>query len=91
MSGALRDRKKAKLVGVNSFGKGTVQDAQELPNGAGLHVTIAKWVLPGGDWIHGTGLKPDVEVVIKPEDIQKLREEKKDPQLDKAVEVLFQN
>lgn len=90
VSGALRDRRKAKLVGENSFGKGTVQDAQELPWGAGLHVTIAKWVLPGGDWIHGTGLKPDVEVKIAPEDILKLREEKKDPQLDKAAEVLFQ-
>lgn len=90
VSGALRDRKQAKLIGENSFGKGTVQDAQELPWGAGLHVTIAKWILPNGDWIHGTGLKPDIEVVIKPEDIFKLREEKKDPQLDKAVEVLLQ-
>lgn len=91
VSGALHDRKKSLLIGENSFGKGTVQDAQELPSGAGLHVTIAKWILPGGDWIHGTGLKPDIEVKIDPADIAKLRDEKKDPQLDRAVdEVLKQ-
>ncbi len=86
VSGALHDRKKTLLIGENSFGKGTVQDAQELPSGAGLHVTIAKWILPGGDWIHGTGLKPDIEVKIDPADFQKLRDAKQDPQLDRAVE-----
>ncbi len=86
VSGALRDRNKTLLIGENSFGKGTVQDAQELPSGAGIHVTIAKWILPGGDWIHGTGLKPDIEVKIDPADFQKLRDEKKDPQLDRAVD-----
>lgn len=89
VSGALRDRKNAKLIGENSFGKGTVQDAQELPSGAGLHVTVAKWILPGGDWIHEKGLKPDIEVKINPEDVAKLREEKKDPQLERAVEEIL--
>jgi carboxyl-terminal processing protease len=89
VSGALRDRRGAKLIGENSFGKGTVQDAQELPSGAGLHVTIAKWILPGGDWIHEKGLKPDVEVKISPEDQVKNAEEDKDPQLDKAVEEIL--
>lgn len=89
VSGALRDRRKTLLIGENSFGKGTVQDAQELPSGAGLHVTIAKWILPGGDWIHGTGLKPDIEVKIDPADYQKLRDAKKDPQLDRAVDELI--
>ncbi len=89
VSGALRDRRGAKLIGENSFGKGTVQDAQELPSGAGLHVTIAKWILPGGDWIHEKGLKPDVEVKVAPEDMIKNAQEKKDPQLDKAVEEIL--
>lgn len=89
VSGALRDRRSAKLIGENSFGKGTVQDAQELPSGAGLHVTVAKWILPGGDWIHEKGLKPDIEVKINPEDVAKLREEKKDPQLDRAIEEIL--
>lgn len=83
VAGALRDQRKALLVGENSFGKGTVQDAQELPSGAGLHVTVAKWVLPGGDWIHEKGLKPAVE--IKAEE-RKEGEEPKDVQYDKSVE-----
>lgn len=91
VSGALRDRRGAKLIGENSFGKGTVQDAQELPSGAGLHVTIAKWILPGGDWIHEKGLKPDIEVKVTPEEQVKNAEEDKDPQLDKAVEEILKN
>lgn len=89
VAGALRDRVGAKLIGENSFGKGTVQDAQELQSGAGLHVTIARWVLPGGDWIHEKGLKPDVEIKLTPEEALKNREEKKDPQLDRAIEELL--
>jgi len=61
MSGALRDRKGTTLVGEKSFGKGTVQEAIDgLPAGAGLHVTIAKWLLPQGDWIHEKGIEPTV-------------------------------
>ncbi len=86
VSGALRDRKKAPLIGENSFGKGSVQDAQELPDGSGLHVTVAKWLLPSGDWIHEKGLKPTIEVKVTPEEAKKNLEEKKDPQLDRAVE-----
>lgn len=64
VAGALRDRVEAKLVGTKSFGKGTVQDAMDLRGNAGLHVTIAKWLLPGGSWIHDTGIEPDVEVEL---------------------------
>lgn len=62
VSGAIQARGRGKLVGVNTFGKGTVQDAQELPGGAGIHITTARWLLPNGAWIHEQGLKPDVEV-----------------------------
>lgn len=62
VAGALRDRRGAKLIGEKTFGKGTVQDALRLPNGAGLHVTIAKWILPKGDWIQTTGIPVNVEV-----------------------------
>lgn len=62
VAGALRDRKGAKLIGEKTFGKGTVQDALRLPSGAGLHVTIAKWILPNGDWIQETGIPVNVEV-----------------------------
>ncbi len=62
VAGALRDRSGAKLVGTKTFGKGTVQDRRELPNGAGVHITIARWLLPKGDWIHEAGIPVDVEV-----------------------------
>jgi len=62
VAGALRDDLGAKLIGENTFGKGTVQDRRELADGGGLHVTVAKWILPKGSWIHETGIKPDIEV-----------------------------
>ncbi len=66
VAGALRDRRGAKLIGEKTFGKGTVQDALRLDNGAGLHVTIAKWILPKGDWIQKTGIPVNVEVKDDP-------------------------
>ncbi|MFH2021978.1 MAG: S41 family peptidase [Patescibacteria group bacterium] len=70
VAGALRDRLGAKLVGEKTFGKGTVQDLRELPNGGGLHITIARWLLPGGSWIHETGLEVDVEAQDNPDTTQ---------------------
>ena len=67
VAGALRDRLKAKLIGEQTFGKGTVQDRQELSNGGALHVTIAKWLLPNGDWINDTGIPVDVEIKDNPD------------------------
>lgn len=81
VAGALRDRRNAKLIGENTFGKGTVQDAIELNNGAGLHVTVGRWLLPNGDWIHEKGIPATVEVSNDPNTEQ-------DEQLDKAVEEL---
>lgn len=62
VAGALRDDLGVKLVGEKTFGKGTVQDRRELSGGGGLHVTVAKWVLPSGGWIHKEGISVDVEV-----------------------------
>lgn len=85
LAGALRDQLGVKLVGAHTFGKGTVQEALELPGGAGLHVTVAKWLLPSGANIHGDGLKPDIEV----EDVRQAEGETEiDEQLIKAIEVL---
>ncbi len=81
MAGAMRDRLGVKLVGERTFGKGTVQEAQDLKNGAGLHVTIAEWLLPSGDNIHGDGLEADVDV--KDDPVTEV-----DEQLLKAIEVL---
>lgn len=85
VAGALRDRKGAKLVGENSFGKGTVQDAVELPDGSGLHVTVAKWLTPNGTWVHEKGLKPDVEVHSNDSESQ---DQTQDKQLDEAIKQL---
>lgn len=67
VAGALRDQREAELIGERSFGKGTVQDARELDDGSGLHVTVARWLLPGGDWIHEEGIPVNIEVADDPE------------------------
>jgi len=61
VSGALRDRLGVKLVGDKTFGKGTVQEQEELAGGSGMHITIAKWLLPSGEWIHKEGIPVAVE------------------------------
>lgn len=89
LSGALRDYKRATLVGQKSFGKGSVQEALDLKNGAGLHVTIAKWILPKGDWINHKGIEPDISVKNTIKDGNTLTRED-DAQLDKAIERVLQ-
>lgn len=86
VSGAIQARGRGKLVGVNSFGKGTVQDAMELSGGAGLHITTARWLLPNGNWIHDEGLKPDVEVDY---DQELSKDQKWDNQMTTAIKVLL--
>lgn len=82
VAGALRDNNRAKLIGETSFGKGTIQQAEDLGQGAGLHVTVAKWLTPNGTWVNGKGLTPDVIVALNPKDPSE------DTQLQKAIEVL---
>lgn len=64
MAGALQQSAGAKLIGENSFGKGTVQTSfeEQLGDGSLLKITIAKWLTPDGTWIHGKGIKPDIAV-----------------------------
>ncbi len=83
VAGALQDHKRALLVGETSFGKGTIQQAEDLGDTAGLHVTIAKWLTPNGTWVHQKGLKPDVEVSLKKD------QPDRDTQLEKAIEELL--
>ncbi|OGK09371.1 hypothetical protein A2767_00950 [Candidatus Roizmanbacteria bacterium RIFCSPHIGHO2_01_FULL_35_10] len=85
LAGTLRDYKRAKLVGEKSFGKGSVQEATNLKDGAGLHITVAKWILPEGDWINGKGIEPDIKVENKTKEGTS-PDRKSDLQLDKAVE-----
>jgi len=86
LAGALRGHDRAKLVGEKSFGKGTVQEPVDFADGSGLHVTVAKWLLPDGKNIHGEGVRPDVEEKLSTDE-----ENKNDNQLEKAIEVLLKN
>lgn len=83
VAGALQDNKRAKVVGEQSFGKGTVQEVQDLSDGSSLHVTVAKWILPSGSWIGEKGVTPDVVVE---EVVAKEGETEVDEQLNKALE-----
>jgi len=86
VAGAIQDHGRGQLVGVTSYGKGSVQNWVPLSNNQGaVRVTIAKWLTPNERTIHGEGLQPDVVVEISDED----RQAGRDPQLDKAVEVLL--
>lgn len=63
VAGALRDAGRARLVGETSFGKGTVQEWTRLSGeNGGFRLSVAKWLTRDREWIHGSGLKPDVEV-----------------------------
>jgi carboxyl-terminal processing protease len=84
LTGALKDHGFAKTVGTKSFGKGSVQELINLPQGAAVKVTVAKWYTPNNININKNGLEPDNKVEITPEQV----EAKKDPQLDKAYELL---
>ena len=86
VAGALQDRKRARLLGEKSFGKGTIQEAQELSAGAGIHITVAKWLTPNGRWVNQMqGLDPDVKIEVSKDEKQ---DPEKDPQLEKALELL---
>lgn len=84
VAGALQDYKAATLVGEVSFGKGSVQDLKKLPDGSSVKLTIAKWLTPRGREIDEKGILPDIEVALSEEDWNAGR----DPQLNKALEVL---
>lgn len=84
LAGSLQDQKGVKLVGQKTFGKGSVQTLQELSDGSTLKVTVAKWVLPGGRILEKNGIDPDYKIELTEKD----SENGKDPQLDKAIEIL---
>lgn len=88
LSGALRDHKRATLVGEKSFGKGSVQEPIDLKGGAGLHVTIAKWILPKGEWINGKGIEPSVKIANKVDENNTITKET-DTQLKTALQTVI--
>jgi len=84
LADALRHYGKARLVGDATFGKGSVQELVEITPDTALKLTIARWLGPDGEQIPNTGIVPDVEVKMTDEDVKA----GKDPQLDKAIELV---
>ena len=89
LAGALKDNRGIRLVGEKTFGKGSVQELQNMKDGSTMKITIAEWLTPKGTVINKVGIAPDYE--IKP--AEKKEEKDKDafvpdPQLDKAMDLI---
>ncbi len=85
VAGALQDHGRARVVGTQSFGKGTVQEVIDLPGGTSLRITTATWLTPKGTDLGKHGVTPDVVIDRTVEDL----EAKRDPQLDAAIQELL--
>lgn len=83
-SGAMKDHKRAVLIGEQSFGKGLVQEINKLPYESGINITIQKYLTPNGTDINKKGITPDIKVELTEDDIKN----KNDVQLKKAIEVM---
>lgn len=90
LAGALQDHKLATIVGTKSFGKASVQSVKVLQDESAVLLTIAKYQTPNGTDISKKGIHPDIVVEFPTEEAEakKLDEQNKDPQLDKALEVV---
>jgi carboxyl-terminal processing protease len=86
LAGALQDYELAEIVGMSTFGKGSVQQLMELQDESSVKLTVAKWLTPNGRTIDGEGILPDHEVDLTLEDY----ENELDPQLDRAKELIFE-
>ncbi len=92
LTGALKDHRRAMIVGTKTFGKGIVQQINSLSDGSGLNVTIAHYFTPNGTDIHHKGILPDVVIPLTQEQVKKLSDNPKllaspsDPQYVKAVQ-----
>lgn len=81
LAGALSEIKGYKLIGDKTFGKGTIQEPLQLEKGSSLHITIAKWLTPKGNWVHEKGIEPDVKIADNDATTE-------DEQLQEAIKLL---
>ena len=104
VAGALKDLNRAILIGETTFGKGSVQSVIQLPDGSALRLTTAKYYTPGKQMIHEKGITPNIQAALTPDqdralllrrrerpltfDEQKLVNEQRDSQLDRAIDAL---
>ena len=86
VAGALKDHKRAILIGENSFGKGSVQSIIPLKNDGAIRLTVAKYYLPSGKSISEVGVSPDIEVNEATDDFK--IKTKTDNQLNYAIKLL---
>lgn len=86
LAGALQDYGLAEIVGMNTYGKGSVQQLLELKDNSSVKITVAKWLTPSGRTIEGEGIIPDYEVDYTLEDYNNGL----DPQLERAKELIFE-
>ena len=78
LAGALKDHKRAIIMGTTSFGKGSVQSVIPLPDGSGLRLTTSKYFTPSGVSIHEIGIEPDIEVKYIPKEKEEEENERKE-------------
>lgn len=81
LAGALSEQNGTKIIGDVTFGKGTIQEPRKINGGAGLHITIAKWLTPKGNWVNSKGITPDIQIADKADTTE-------DEQYNRAVEIL---
>jgi carboxyl-terminal processing protease len=87
VTGALKDTRRAVVVGERSFGKGSVQSIFKLKNGEGLRLTTAHYYTPSGVTIHEKGITPQVEVVMTPAEDNKLARQRNRPDITDPAEM----
>ncbi len=90
LAGAVQDNKRAVILGMKSFGKGSVQSVIPLPDGSGLRLTTSKYFTPSGRSIHGTGIDPDIVVDVEPTEKEEKDSEDSEKQ-EKKIEKIFED
>jgi carboxyl-terminal processing protease len=85
VAGALQDHRRAIVMGVKSFGKGSVQTVMPLPGNGAIRLTTARYYTPSGRSIQATGIEPDIEVLAQREDAQQNRDRDREADLRRAL------
>ncbi|MFH5925908.1 S41 family peptidase [Roseomonas xinghualingensis] len=85
VAGALQDHRRAVVMGVKSFGKGSVQTVMPLPGNGAIRLTTARYYTPSGRSIQSTGIEPDIEVLAQRQDAQQNRERDREADLRRAL------